>query len=134
MANWYGSSRSNYFRVKNPTEFNAWADEMNLTVWPKDDHFAIAPDAYSDDGDWPSQRFNEDSNDYEEIDIPAQLAPLLADGEVAVLQSVGAEKLRYLTGWAIAVHSSGETERVSIDDIYKMASERWGASPTTATY
>lgn len=32
MANWYGSARSNYFRVKDRDAFLAWAEELGLTV------------------------------------------------------------------------------------------------------
>lgn len=36
MADWYGNSRSNYFKVKDEVEFREWADCLSLTVWEKD--------------------------------------------------------------------------------------------------
>ncbi len=33
----------------------------------------------------------------------------------------GAEKLRYLTGWAQAINSRGETRTLNLEDIYEIA-------------
>lgn len=41
------------------------------------------------------------------------------DGDVAVFMSAGAEKLRYITGMAVAISQRGEVRRVSLDDIYE---------------
>lgn len=58
------------------------------------------------------------------------IMPRVAVGEVLVVQTVGAEKLRYLTGRATAFirRESGQVEIVSIgiDDIYDKARERFG--------
>jgi hypothetical protein len=42
--------------------------------------------------------------------------------------------IRYLTGWAEAVNSGGETLGVSIDDIYTLVRERWNLIPTEVQY
>jgi hypothetical protein len=43
------------------------------------------------------------------LDLFGEVAGHLVEGSVAVFIEVGAEKLRYLTGWAVAVNSSGVT-------------------------
>ena len=56
-------------------------------------------------------------------------------GEVAILQEVGAEKLRYLVGYAVAVNHRGETLAVSIDEVYgRVRNAGWGEDVSTATY
>src|SRR5213075_3124435 len=71
------------------------------------------------DGDgWPGSRVN-DQDEVEGIDLAAELAAHLEDGWVAVLMEAGAEKCRYVAGWALAVNSKGETRHVSLEDIYE---------------
>jgi hypothetical protein len=128
MANWYGSGRSNYVRIKDREAFLRWADSLpDVEVVDKDDTFALLA---TGEGCWPSFR----GDDKEELDLATEIAAHLAEGEVFIFQEVGAEKLRYLTGWAKAVNSSGETLEVSIDDIYTLVRERWNCIPTEAQY
>lgn len=119
MANWYGSSRSNYFRVKDREAFLQWTEKRGLGVFKSDEnaeHFAIYS-ADNDNGSWPSYDPEEDI----EIDLVAELAQHLPKGQVAVLMEIGAEKLRYLTGIAIAVNHRGRAAVVSLDDVYRKA-------------
>jgi len=119
MTNWYGSSRSNYFRVKDCEAFLQWAEKRGLGVFKSESHaeyFAIYS-ADNDSGSWPSYDMDDDT----EIDLVAELAQHLPKGQVAILMEVGAEKLRYLTGVAIAVNHKGCAAVVSLDDIYRKA-------------
>lgn len=36
MATWCGSSRSNYFTVKDTGAFRVWADQLGIDVWEGD--------------------------------------------------------------------------------------------------
>jgi hypothetical protein len=95
MANWYGSSRSNYFRVKDGDVFLKWAEERGLGVFKNKEEaglFAIHGGESTDDGSWPSFDVEGDT----EIDLVTELAQHLAKRQIAVLLEVGAEKLRYL--------------------------------------
>lgn len=136
MANYVATARSNYFKVKDPEAFKSWvANCPNVGLISKDDGtFAV----YSDDpdsGSWPNYRFDEETGDYdEEFDFFAGVAEFLIDGEIAVFMEVGAEKLRYCNGYAIAVHSNGEYETLNLDRIYDFAEQRWGKRPTVAEY
>lgn len=106
MATWCGSSRSNYFTVKDTEAFRVWADQLGIDVWEGDGlglsgRFAIA---VGDGSGWPSTRYSHDGDD---IDLTAELATDLVDAAVAIIMETGAEKLRYLTGWAQAINSRG---------------------------
>lgn len=142
MANWYGSARSNYFAVKDLEAFKQWASGVGLKVLFSNDHpdkVGITPDG-TDDGDWPTFRWGVEHEvgkapeEDEEIDLNHELSQHLVDGEVAVRMTIGAEKLRYLTGWTEAVHSDGRVVGVSINDIYKKALETFGVEPTRAEW
>jgi hypothetical protein len=120
MANWYGSARSNYFCVKDREAFLQWAEKRGLGVFKSEnnpEHFAIHGGDSTDEGLWPSYDMDADT----EIDLVAELAGHLPKGEVAVLMEIGAEKLRYLTGIAVAVNHKGRAAVVSLDDVYRKA-------------
>jgi len=119
MANWYGSSRSNYFRVKDRDAFLQSTERRGLGVFKNEnnpDYFAIYS-ADNDSGSWPSYDLESDT----EIDLVAELAQHLPKGQVAVLMEVGAEKLRYLTGVAIAVNPKGRVIDLTLGYIYRKA-------------
>ena len=135
MANYVATARSNYFKVKDPEVFKAWVEgcpDIGL-ISGDDGTFAV----YSDDpdsGSWPNFKWDEDTGDYVEFDLFAEIAEFLVDGEIAVFMEVGAEKLRYCNGYAIAVHSNGEYETLNLDRIYGLAEQRWGKRPSPAEY
>jgi hypothetical protein len=70
----------------------------------------------------------------DEIDVARELSEHLAEGSVAVLEEVGAERLRYLNGWAQAVDHRGEKITVTLDDVYAKAREAGWPEPTRAVY
>ena len=131
MANWYGTSRSNYFKVKNEGAFREWAESRDLEVL---ENFigqrGIAPSSMSEDGSWPSYDYEMDA----EIDFRAELIEHLAEGQVAILMTIGAEKLYYLTGYAVALAWDGRRMSVDIADIYYKAELEFGVVPTAAEY
>jgi hypothetical protein len=120
LANWYGSARSNYFRVKDADAFLQWTERRGLGVFKSEnqtDVLAIHPGDATDSGSWPSYDMENDA----EFDLIAELSAHLVPGQVAVLLEVGAEKLRYLTGQAIAVNAKGRVVEVCLGDIYRKA-------------
>jgi hypothetical protein len=132
MANWDGTSRSNYFRVKEPAAFRAAIEaigDVEVVERAVDEgapFFAVMPSSMSDSGDWPDQRYNEETDDYEDIGFFGIVAGHLVEGEIAVFQTIGAEKRHYLTGVAVAVNHEGTTISVSLDDIYEKAANAFG--------
>jgi hypothetical protein len=132
MANYYSSARTNYFRVKDVDAFNAWVKEFEnlhgVEVVSKENTFAILFDGESG---VPNSR--EVDGDYEPLDFMDELSKHLADDEVAILHESGAEKLRYINGFAIAINNKAERRVISLDDIYVHAKEL-GKNVTLAQY
>lgn len=135
MANYYAKARSNYFRVKDRRAFNLWACERNLEAWEQGDTglVAIRPDDY-EEGGWPSMMLNEKTDEYDDVDIPAELSEHLVEGEVAILMEVGWEKLRYLTGHAIAVNAAGDIEHISLHNAIMDKAKTMGTAVTEPLY
>jgi len=133
MANWYGLSRTNTFKVKDEATFRAWADTLSEVELfeEEEDRFGFYT---TGDGMWPSCRYQEECDDWSEMDFAEELAVHLAEGEAAVLITVGHEKARYGTGYALAIRSDGKTLAVNIDDIYTKVRRKWGVATTRAEY
>lgn len=137
MANYYASARSNYFRVKDRAAFDAAIARLaDLTIVEgRDDNagrVALLCDG-GDQGGWPGWTMDETGEGEDtEVDVPELVAEHLDEGEVAVFMEAGAEKLRYVCGYATAINSAGERRDVSLDSIYELAKELGNA--TQATY
>jgi hypothetical protein len=132
MANYTAATRTNYFRVKDAVTFEAWCHKHGLEFWKQAIEglgacYAITADTFDDHG-W--SRDDPDTN--EPLDVPAELAKHLAPTDVAILYEVGSEKLRYLSGYAIAVAPNGRIVSVSIHDIDEVAREAFPNLTITA--
>ena len=142
MANYYSAARSNYFKIGRPKEFIEWIKDVPDVVWDtredKSDPHDLVGMVYVDNpdgGGWPSWRYNEETGEDEEIDFFHSLSEFLAPGEVAVFMETGAEKLRYLCGYACAVNDKGEYLEVNLTDIYDRIRDEWGLENiSTAEY
>jgi hypothetical protein len=140
MANYSATARTNYFRIKERAAFDAWVDTVcyqELSIIEKDgDPLRVGLNATS--GDCSGFSINYEDEDGEEQNLLEGLAQHLAEGEVAILVESGAEKCRYVTGYAIAVMADPaggyKTLEVSINDIYGLVEARWAVTPTEATY
>lgn len=156
MATWYGTARSNYFRVKDEQAFKKdMAEVAGVDVGHRDSddenegrkpggrpkgqpdrRFAIF-DSYGEGWPNPTRELFDEEGDRvgeEEINLFALVASHLQAGEVAVFQQVGAEKQRYVTGLSVAVNHLGEELTVDIDDIYdKVLAAGW-SDPTIAAH
>lgn len=134
MANYYGTGRSNYVRVKDEEAFRRAAERLDCeVVTDQEGRFAILDD--NPDGGGFSFIEYPDEPDAEPVEhvVEELLGPLLADGEVMVLMEAGHEKHRYVTGWAMAFNNRQEVRRVDLDDIYELA-RQLGTSVTSASY
>lgn len=132
MSSWYGTARSNYFKVKDAEAFREWAKRLpDLGVWDKGDGvFGVYGDD-CDSGGWPSYIENDEGENDEDFDLLAALAEHLLPGEVAVLMEAGAEKMRYVTGYAQAVDHTGKVVQVGLSDIYDKAKSAFGVTDIT---
>lgn len=129
MADWWGFSRSNYFRVKDKQAFMAWlSDTGEVTILHEQNgSIAITGENF---GGWPTYR----GENCKPCNFAKELAGFLADGEIAVLIEAGAEKLRYITGVAVAIDNRGQRIDVDLRAIYDLAQMKFGRRPPDATY
>lgn len=126
MSDWYGTSRSNYFRVKNLKKFKAFCARWGVEFIAKDDTPELVGFlGESQFGGLPSHITEEaelgEVRELDSDDFYKELAEHLKDGEVAIMMEFGAQKHAYITGFAIAVNSKGETVSISLNDIYEKA-------------
>ena len=136
MAQWYGTARSNYFQVKDLQAFKDALKDIAIEVLEgTGDHLGeVAIFGADEYGGFPSSYWIEDSDESIDIDLVDLIAPHLQDGWVCVLQEVGAEKQRYVTGHSVAFNNHGEFSTVNIDDIYTIARRDLGEHCTVASY
>ena len=124
MSSWIGQARSNYFKVKDVEAFKEWCSIRNLECLENSDGVGFV--TLEEYGNMPSFWYDEDDNDCE-INYEAELPEFLKKGEVAILMEAGSEKARFITGWAQAIHSSGDTFSICLNDVYTMAKAKWDA-------
>ena len=133
MSNWSGVARTNYFKVKDPTDFltefcqEKYAVEI-VTPEPRQPGGEPAPATFallshSDNGGWEDSYYDEEKDVYVAFEIATIVATFLVDDEVAVFIEVGGDRFRYLTGFATAINSKGEERFVNLDGIYELAKE-----------
>jgi hypothetical protein len=145
MANYYGVGRTNYFAVKSAEDFTAEMANYPVEVITREGEDGVTlyglMDADSDGGGWNwsyvAELEAEDGEPVEtdlEIDWVEVFARHLADGWVAILMETGAEKYRYVSGYALAVNSKGESHEINLSrDIAKLALTL-GENVTDASY
>jgi hypothetical protein len=85
------------------------------------------------DGGLPQYIEDDKGNVKEFDDFIDELAEHLADGWVAIMKEIGSEKLRYITGFSIAINNKKEKKIINLDEIYK-ESEELGSYITECYY
>lgn len=123
MANYYESSRTNYFLVKDIEEFKKELEmitSLRVRVENKNgkDYVTLLCD---NENGFPFDAYDDTLEDYIEIDWEGIFAKHLQDDSVAIITGTGSERLRYIRGYSYAFNNKGETVFLQLDDIYKMA-------------
>jgi hypothetical protein len=123
-------SRTNYFRVRDPKRFERWCRYFGIRFW-KEQKITGRDDIFyalgKDDGEgWPTTHPETD----EEIDFETELMKHLDPRDIAVSIQTGAEGLRFLDGYAVALHADGRTVQVQLYDIYEKAQMVFGPRVT----
>ncbi len=133
MADWHGSARTNYFRVKDRAKFEECINGIEGLEVIEDGDGRVGLLSEGEFGGWPNGVYDEETDELEEIDLCEIVSGHLQDGSVAVFMEVGAEKLRYLTGVAVAINLKGESKVIQLGDIYELA-KQLGDEVTLAEY
>lgn len=128
MANWYGAARSNYVMVKDLLAFREAMAPWPIRVSVADGltNIACLLSEEPDSGGWPSSRYDAETDTDVDFDFAALVCPHLVEGQVLVVMEAGAEKLRYLTGWAAAYDHTGRHVGVDLTNIYEAAATAFG--------
>lgn len=123
MANYYEAARSNYFRVKDEEAFKKALEPFDVDVHSDNEgRFCLLN---NEEGGWPSWYLDDNEQEHD-VDFFQLVSEHLADKSIAVFIGSGAEKLRYISGYAVAIHPNGERIQIVLDDIYKEAQEAFG--------
>jgi hypothetical protein len=144
MANYDGYCRANYFRLHDEEaveSFRELCEHWGLRLLEggaNSDEPAGLFSFYVEDGGYPTP----DGEEGDAVELWQQLAPLLADGSVCIIEEVGHEKMRYLNGWAVAFTNRCDPMRpvpdmeltVSLGELRQRALDRWGGEVTEVNY
>lgn len=138
MANYYGAARTNYVRIEDMMGLEKSLKHWSIELVENDEgKYAFLA---NDESGWDSFALDDDDNEID-FDFATVIMPHVAVGEVLVAMSAGAEKLRYITGYAEALvrDQDGSVRRtdISLNDIYAKAATDLGtnqADITEATY
>ena len=131
MADFYATSRSNYVLVK---DVQAAIDSLKhydipIHRHPKNKN-AIMLAGCEADGTFNSSYVDESGDDIY-LDLAEWAAAHLADNQVLVLVSAGAEKLRYISAWAEAYTWKGEVVTVDLlDTLFSRLQKELGIDPS----
>jgi hypothetical protein len=131
MSNWRGAERTNYVTIK---DIEALKRDLHPDVEVhegKPGTYAFSP--ATQDGGFPSSLMDENDQD-EDFDLVETVLGHMQDDEVLVLVSAGAEKRRYVTGFASAHMRNKPDVVINIGSIYERAEAAFGCRPTRAEY
>ena len=136
MADWYGTARSNYFKVRDNEAFKVFMQDLSSMITEyndADNTWWIRADDYGNGGfDWTI--YDEDFEPDDSVNAMDEFASHLQEGEVAIFLEAGAEKLRYITGNALSIAWTGEITEINLADIYEFVAEKHGVEPCRAEY
>ena len=116
MADFISLCRTNYVRPKNRAAFVSYLEAFNdVVIIEKDGAVGFYSSCL------PSRDTEDDECSV--IECAEEIAALISDNEVLIVMLVGNEKARYLEGWAWAIHASGRSEELCLNDIYQRAAD-----------
>jgi hypothetical protein len=140
VANYIAQGRSNYFAVKDEDAFLADIANCNvelLTYKTEDGQtlYGFMDAGYGDGLDtWYARSADDDTtSEGDEVTWSEFFQKHLADGWVAIIISIGSEKMRYLNGEATAYNNKGEERFINLEGIVQLGKEL-GENITTPTY
>lgn len=136
MANYYGQTRTNYFAVKDPEAFKQELAKYPVEIITQEKDGVTLYGFLDNDpngGGSIDEYWDEADGNSVEIDWVEVFKRHLADDWIAVIVSSGAEKYRYVSGFALAYNNTGEFVGLDLSDIYTLASHL-GTKTTIAEY
>jgi hypothetical protein len=125
MATYYETARTNTFLVKDIEAFKTRLELFTALEVVTSEHEGKTYVCLlnSNENGFPFDVYDDILGEYVEIDWEGIFSQHLQDGSVAIIMGAGAEKLRYIHGYAVAFNNKGETRQIHLVDIYKIAEE-----------
>jgi|LakMenEpi03Aug12_release.lakeMendotaPanAssembly.Ray.scaffolds.fasta_scaffold416873_2 hypothetical protein len=123
MANYYGMTKSNYFKVNDIELFKTEAQAYPVEVFTVDRNgveLVSFVDNDENEGNVDSY-YDEESDEYIDVDWLDVFRRHLADNWVAIIEGIGNEKYRYFQGYAVAYNNKGEVRSIGINSINDLA-------------
>lgn len=120
--NYIESSRTNTFKVQDLEAFKLNLPGEITCLSSEDNHVTLLGE-YGEP--WPSFVYDENDEGVE-FEIVDYIQRNLHPESVAVIIGAGNEGLRYINGYAIAIHPVKGVLQINLSDIYKKAEEAWG--------
>lgn len=107
MANYNAYVRSSYFAVDDIEAFKEWFGGLCTShkVWDGKSDDGIPLVAFGGFETVPNSKYNEETDDWDEIEFFEELQTYITDGWAAIIQEAGHEKLRYLGTYVWTVTS-----------------------------
>lgn len=123
MANWYGASRTNYFKVTDEQRYQELFNRLKGGESEIEDFTkTVQGETWHGFGTYSDIYYQENEEDEDDCYNMAKFAQLISEildpKSVFVFTCVGNEKLRYLTGCCIMSFPNG---RILIDDVNEFA-------------
>lgn len=120
MANYEAVARSNYVRFRDVAEVNALlariAAGAELTEEQDGRHALLCCDGLPRD-------VQDDDTGEDLGDFPFLVAALMQPGEVIVWMDTGHEKMRYVSGYGLAINADGDSRFINLEEIEDKAKE-----------
>lgn len=132
MGSFNGAARTNFFKVEDLEGLKKALEPFEIKIVAHgliEDFVYLHPE--TEDHSWPSYVTieNEEGEDEEiEFAFEDSVMPFVSEEAVVVAMSVGAEKLRYLSGYAFAFVRKGEEvlrEQIFLSEIYERAAKKF---------
>jgi hypothetical protein len=138
MANFYGTSRTSYFKVKDEAAFKTWADSLEgVRVGRQEtekEGVLCCLLAETESGEFPCTQYVEEDDGFIDSDFPEGIASHLEEGWACTIIEVGAEKLHYVQGYAAVVTSEGVIKSIELNDWAAGVCESACVKHTSAAY
>ena len=128
MANYYGTARTNYFKVKDLEAFKTAISALSSELELVEAESGVAVLSNGESG-WPYLQGPDD----DELSIREVITPHLQPGSIVVLMESGAENLRYVNGVAVEFDHTGKSVSVNLEEIYSKAARAFGALTSDIT-
>lgn len=125
----HGACRTNYFKVTDSLKLQKIARLVNASIKERNGAFALI----GRDGDHEMAHYTWDQD--QEIELYELLAPILTKDSICVVLSgalhVGCQ---YIEGKSYAFDHKGECVNVNLNQIYRLAEQKFGTLPNIAEW